>query len=82
LKPPPPNDAKVGALKSGKGQAVLLTWEVDGGKYSGRVAPGCADLHAAAFLHVVESSDADEIDRNNSIIHAGSTTALDPFRFA
>jgi hypothetical protein len=31
------NDAKAGPLKSGKGQAVLLTWEVDGGKYSGRL---------------------------------------------
>ena len=37
LKPAPSNDTKVGALKSGKGHAVLLTWEVDGGKYSGRL---------------------------------------------
>ena len=30
-------DAKVGPLKSGKGQAVQLTWEVEGNKYSGRL---------------------------------------------
>jgi hypothetical protein len=31
-------DAKVGPLKSGKGQAVQLTWEVEGeGKYAGRL---------------------------------------------
>jgi hypothetical protein len=30
-------DAKVGQLKSGKGQAVSLTWEVEGDKYSGRL---------------------------------------------
>jgi hypothetical protein len=30
-------DAKVGPLKSGKGQAVSLTWEVEGDKYSGRL---------------------------------------------
>jgi hypothetical protein len=31
-------DAKVGPLKSGKGQAVLLTWEVEGDtKYAGRL---------------------------------------------
>jgi hypothetical protein len=31
-------DAKVAALKSGKGQAVLLTWEVEGdSKYAGRL---------------------------------------------
>jgi hypothetical protein len=30
-------DAKVGPLKSGKGQAVSLTWEIDGDKYSGRL---------------------------------------------
>lgn len=30
-------DAKVGDLKSGKGQAVNLTWELEGGKYSGRL---------------------------------------------
>jgi hypothetical protein len=30
-------DAKVGPLKSGKGQAVQLTWEVEGDKYSGRL---------------------------------------------
>ena len=29
-------DASVGPLKSGKGQAVSLTWEIDGGEYSGR----------------------------------------------
>ena len=29
-------DAKVGPLKSGKGQAVQLTWEVEGDKYAGR----------------------------------------------
>jgi hypothetical protein len=30
-------DAKVGPLKSGKGQAVLLQWEVQGGAYQGRL---------------------------------------------
>ena len=30
-------DAKVGPLKSGKGQAVQLTWEVEGDKYAGRL---------------------------------------------
>jgi hypothetical protein len=30
-------DAKVGPLKSGKGQAVSLTWEVEGDKYAGRL---------------------------------------------
>ena len=30
-------DAKVSALKSGKGQAVLLQWEVQGGANQGRV---------------------------------------------
>jgi hypothetical protein len=30
-------DAKVGALKSGKGQAVMLTWEVESGPYAGRL---------------------------------------------
>ena len=30
-------DAKVGPLKSGKGQAVNLTWEVAGDKYGGRL---------------------------------------------
>jgi hypothetical protein len=30
-------DARVGALKSGKGQAVMLTWEVQGDKFSGRL---------------------------------------------
>jgi hypothetical protein len=30
-------DAKVGALKSGKGQAVNVTWEIDGGEYAGRL---------------------------------------------
>src|SRR6516164_10241797 len=30
-------DAKVGPLKSGKGQAVLLQWEVQGGANQGRV---------------------------------------------
>jgi hypothetical protein len=30
-------DAKVGPLKSGKGQAVLVTWEVEGGQYAGRL---------------------------------------------
>jgi Protein of unknown function (DUF669) len=30
-------DAKVGALKSGKGQAVNLTWEISGGQYDGRL---------------------------------------------
>jgi hypothetical protein len=30
-------DAKVGPLKSGKGQAVLLTWQVDDDKYGGRL---------------------------------------------
>ena len=30
-------DAKVAALKSGKGQAVLLTWEIGGGKYENRL---------------------------------------------
>lgn len=30
-------DARVGALKSGKGQAVLLTWEIEGGKYANRL---------------------------------------------
>jgi hypothetical protein len=29
-------DASVGALKSGKGQGVKLTWEVEGGEYNGR----------------------------------------------
>jgi Protein of unknown function (DUF669) len=31
------NDIKVGPLKSGKGQAVLVTWEIDGDKYNGRL---------------------------------------------
>jgi len=30
-------DAKVGPLKSGKGQAVLLQWEVQGDAYQGRL---------------------------------------------
>jgi hypothetical protein len=30
-------DAKVGPLKSGKGQAVQLTWEIEGGKYANRL---------------------------------------------
>ena len=30
-------DAKVGPLKSGKGQAVLLQWEIQGGANQGRV---------------------------------------------
>jgi hypothetical protein len=30
-------DAKVGALKSGKGQAILMTWEVEGGAYAKRL---------------------------------------------
>jgi hypothetical protein len=30
-------DAKVAALKSARGQAVLATWEIEGGKYSGRL---------------------------------------------
>jgi hypothetical protein len=30
-------DAKVGPLKSGKGQAVNITWEVDDDKYAGRL---------------------------------------------
>jgi hypothetical protein len=30
-------DIKAGPLKSGKGQAVLVTWEVDDDKYSGRL---------------------------------------------
>jgi hypothetical protein len=30
-------DAKVGPLKSGRGQAVQLTWEVEGDKYAGRL---------------------------------------------
>src|SRR5262249_32304531 len=30
-------DAKVGPLKSGKGQAVQLTWEIERDKYSGRL---------------------------------------------
>jgi hypothetical protein len=30
-------DAKVGPLKSGKGQAVLLQWEVQGGANQGRI---------------------------------------------
>jgi hypothetical protein len=30
-------DAKVGPLKSGKGQAVLLTWEIESDKYAGRL---------------------------------------------
>jgi hypothetical protein len=30
-------DAKVGSLKSGKGQAVLLTWEIESDKYAGRL---------------------------------------------
>jgi hypothetical protein len=30
-------DAKVGPLKSGKGQAVLLTWQVDDDKHGGRL---------------------------------------------
>jgi hypothetical protein len=29
-------DASVGALKSGKGQGVNLTWEIEGGEHSGR----------------------------------------------
>ena len=29
-------DAKAGPLKSGKGQAVTATWEVQGGEYAGR----------------------------------------------
>ena len=29
-------DASVGALKSGKGQGVKLTWEIEGGEYNGR----------------------------------------------
>jgi Protein of unknown function (DUF669) len=29
-------EASVGPLKSGKGQAVSLVWEVEGGEYSGR----------------------------------------------
>jgi hypothetical protein len=30
-------DAKVGALKSGKGQAVSLTWEIESGPYANRL---------------------------------------------
>jgi len=30
-------DAKVGALKSGKGQAINLTWEISGGQHDGRL---------------------------------------------
>ena len=30
-------DAKVGQLKSGKGQAVNLTWEIEGGEHAGRL---------------------------------------------
>jgi len=30
-------DAKVGALKSGKGQAITATWEIEGDKYAGRL---------------------------------------------
>jgi hypothetical protein len=30
-------DAKAGPLKSGKGQAVQLTWEVEGGEYENRL---------------------------------------------
>jgi hypothetical protein len=30
-------DAKAGALKSGKGQSVNLTWQIEGGEYSGRL---------------------------------------------
>src|SRR5215472_13985237 len=31
------NDIKAGPLKSGKGQAVLATWEIDDDKYGGRL---------------------------------------------
>jgi Protein of unknown function (DUF669) len=31
------NDVKVGPLKSGRGQAVQMTWEIEGDKYSGRL---------------------------------------------
>jgi hypothetical protein len=30
------NDIKAGPLKSGKGEAVLVTWEIDDDKYNGR----------------------------------------------
>jgi len=30
-------DAKVGQLKSGKGQAVNLTWAIEGGEHTGRL---------------------------------------------
>jgi hypothetical protein len=30
-------DAKVGPLKSGKGQAVQLTWKIEGGQYANRL---------------------------------------------
>jgi hypothetical protein len=30
-------DAKVGPLKSGKGQAISLTWEIQSGQYQGRL---------------------------------------------
>jgi hypothetical protein len=31
------NDIKAGPLKSGKGQAILATWEIDDDKYGGRL---------------------------------------------
>ena len=30
-------EANVGALKSGKGQAISMTWEIQGGQYQGRL---------------------------------------------
>jgi hypothetical protein len=51
-------EAKVGPLKSGKGQAVSLTWQIDGGPYACRLV-----FDRAIVSH--ESAKAQEIGRRH-----------------
>jgi len=50
------NDIKAGPLKSGKGQAVLATWEIDDDKYGGR-------LIWDRIIYVHESAEAMRLGR-------------------
>ena len=61
-------DAKVGPLKSGKGQAVLLQWEVQGGANQGRLI-----FDHAIVAH--ESAEAMKFGRRPVSLRQPSTRA-------